>query len=111
MNHVNGGGPLATSLSVPFTQYILPYGRKERILFPATQEMADKAKLILDAGYVFEIEILRTGIISATITDPITECDVAIVLASNDETAPLKIKKMIMDFEPLPKEQRSTFVE
>jgi len=55
--------------TIPMTEYRLPNGQQYEIYFPATQEAADHAELILAAGYHFECELLKTGAGSFTIGD------------------------------------------
>jgi hypothetical protein len=86
--------------TVMFTQYLLPHGKKVPNEFETTKEVADKAKTISDLGYVFEIEILRNGMVSATIGDPIEELDLAFAIHSNGPGLEHAIDKMIMDFSP-----------
>jgi hypothetical protein len=93
---------------VPFTQYILPNGKKRDLLMPASPEVMNKAGKILAEGYRFEIEILRTGEVSATIMDPIQEVDADIIIVENDERCPRKVCAMIMRFQPKPKSERES---
>jgi len=52
-------------MGIPFTQYLRPHG-KQRSMSADGQppEIEAKAKELIDAGYVFEVEELTTGIIS-----------------------------------------------
>jgi hypothetical protein len=83
---------------IPFTQYLLPDGRKSRTTMETNREVYAKAQRILSAGLVFEIEVLRTGDVSATIVDPIEEIDVDITVGRNDHTLADNISEMIMRF-------------
>lgn len=67
---------------VVFTKYTLPDGRKSRVTVPVTDEAERLAKKIAAAGFVFEVEQLRTGDLSFTIADD--EQDVAIELLFAD---------------------------
>lgn len=54
---------------IPFTQYLLPNGRRKKIVFQATTpEVKEKAEALLKAGAKLEIEILSTGAVYATAT-------------------------------------------
>jgi hypothetical protein len=64
-----------------------------------TDDVLQKAQLILDNGFTFESEELTTGDVSASIGDPEIEEDVAIFVSRNDHEIPNRIKKMIMDFD------------
>lgn len=85
-------------MAVPFTQFLLPDGRQKEIEISLDPDVEAKAQDIIAAGYKFEIEILRTGIISATIADPIQEEDVAHALMRNGIQVPPGITKMIENF-------------
>jgi len=68
---------------IPFTQYLLPDGRKRSMSFAVKGESARKAMQIVDAGLLFEAEILTTGEVSLTVHDPDLEEDIAIVVVPN----------------------------
>jgi len=87
--------------NIPFTEYVLPHGRQKTTYFQTdNDEVFAKAQQIIDAGYVFEIETLRTGEVSATIVDPVEEMDAAITVMPNDIHANAQIAAMIMKFDP-----------
>ena len=90
-------------MSIPFTQYLRPDGRKKAVTIELEVHVEAKANDILAAGYVFEIEQLINGMISATIADPIKDRDVAHALSPNGPPVPIRISEMIMSFK-LPKE-------
>ena len=71
---------------IPFTQYMTPNGRKEPVEINRSEEVEAKAHQIIASGFRFEIEILRTGQISMTITND-EDGDVAIEIASNNGCA------------------------
>lgn len=56
--------------AIPFTQYLMPYGRKSDLNIEVSDAVADKADSILAMGLAFECEMLRTGDVSVTITHP-----------------------------------------
>ena len=68
---------------IPFTQYLLPDGRKRQTEMFVPEALHSKAMKIIDAGYVFESEILTNGTVSLTIADPSIEEDVEIQLCEN----------------------------
>jgi len=53
-------------MSIPFTQYVLPNGRKEPTSIETSKEVDKIAHDLIDAGCRFDIEILRTGQVSMT---------------------------------------------
>jgi len=92
---------------IPFTEYKLPNGRQVDMDFPCYgDDLAEKAQAILDAGFRFDIEILRNGIVSATIGgqkqweegDEPEDGDVAMLLFPNGPDVPRNIRKLIMAF-------------
>lgn len=86
-------------MPVRFTRYLRPNRRKSDQYINLEPEVEAKAKLITDAGYVFEIEVLRDEItVSATIADPSKDEDVAHVICKNGPDVPVKIREMIMSF-------------
>lgn len=48
-------------MSIPFTQFLLPYGERRPRTFDASPEVEALADQLIAAGYRFECEILRTG--------------------------------------------------
>lgn len=82
---------------IEFTKYILPNGRKEKVFFIAPMDVVQKGNKILEKGYRFEIEELRTGQISMTISDPIEEMDVDIRICNKDKINE-NINDMISNF-------------
>ena len=53
-------------MSIPFTQYLLPDGRKRYELVDRPQEIEDIANSFIANGGKFECEILTTGHVSFT---------------------------------------------
>lgn len=69
--------------NIPFTQYFLPHGRKALMFFGVSDELGVQAQAIIDRGWRFEAEMLTTGEVSLTVSDPIEEIDVAIEVVPN----------------------------
>lgn len=64
--------------SIPFTQYIRPYGRTREVTLQClTKKAFLKSQTILSYGLEFECEILLTGESSLTIADRKKEEDLA----------------------------------
>ena len=51
-------------MSIPFTQILLPNGRRREIIIDRSEEIEKMAHDIIDNGYRFEAEILTTGEVS-----------------------------------------------
>ncbi len=85
-------------MSIPFTQYILPYGRKEAVSIHCRANIEEKAKHIIKNGYRFECEILTTGKVSLTITND-EDGDVAIEIAPDSLAVPIAVETLITKFQ------------
>lgn len=85
-------------MSIPFIQYLLPDGRRRDISIERDQLTEVKANAILDKGFHFEAEMLRTGDISLTIHDPENEEDVAIEICKNGPEVLKAVDKLILEF-------------
>jgi len=51
---------------IPFTQYILPHGRREETAIERPAEIVEKADRLIERGCHFDIEVLRNGSVSMT---------------------------------------------
>ncbi len=88
-------------MSIPFTQYIMPSGRKEPVTIERPADIEEKAHEIIRKGYVFECEMLSDmNSISLTITDP-TEGDMDGEVVPNGPGVPDAIDRMVTRFHPL----------
>jgi hypothetical protein len=87
-------------MPVPFTQFLLPHGKQKDVTIDLDEETEKLAKEILASGrYRFEIEVLRTGIVSATVSDLVEEQDVEYAkFVPNGPAVPGAIKDMIHSF-------------
>ena len=84
-------------MPIPFTQYLLPDGRRKTIHFEATSEYEKKANDLIAAGYVFEVEVLTNGIVSLEVVDGSDEDREAVAaqLSVNGPPIVAKVRKMI----------------
>lgn len=83
---------------IPFTQYLMPHGRKADVFIDRPDEIAAKAHQIIAKGFRFECEMLsdhRT--ISLTITHP-KDGDMEIEVVPNGPDVPVAIDRMIERF-------------
>lgn len=85
-------------MAIEFTQYILPYGRKETVKTIRPEPIEAMARDIIAAGYKFEAEILTTGQVSVTIEPIGEEFNAAIRVTHNDERLLTAIDDMITQF-------------
>src|SRR5687767_5618925 len=77
-------------MSIPFTQYLRPDGRKHQVAIDLTAHVSNgaeveaKAMLLISKGYKFECEVLSDGVVSLTVASPVEdEGDIAIKLSRN----------------------------
>lgn len=85
-------------MSIQFTQYTLPHGRRSTTEIERGADVEAKAREIIAAGYRFECELLRTGHVSLTITDPNEGEDVAIELVPNGPGVGEAVDKLVSEF-------------
>lgn len=92
-----GHGGKAPEADIPFTQYLLPHGRRraERIARPV--EIADLAQQFIAAGGRYECEILTTGHVSLTAVMDVDDepQDVEIVLCQNGPGIPDAVDRLV----------------
>lgn len=87
-------------MAIEFIQFMRPDGRQRLQYINMEPEVEAKAKQITDAGYRFEIEMLATGHVSATIADPRIDEDVKYAsIVPNGPRVPEAIKQMILEFQ------------
>lgn len=83
--------------SIPFTQFILPNGKRRSTSIEVSDDAAAKALQLIERGLVFECEILSTGSVSVTITDP-EEGDLDIRIVANGPGVREAIEAMVLGF-------------
>lgn len=62
-------------MSIPFTQYFRPDGRKQQITIDRPVEIEELARRLIVCGYRFEIEVLTTGEVSMEVVRDIPDPD------------------------------------
>ncbi len=82
-------------MSIEFTEFMLPNGKRRPVNIDRPDQIEDKARKIVEAGYVFECEVLRTGMISLTVADPHEDRDVEIVLVPNGPQVPVGVDTLV----------------
>ncbi len=87
---------MAINQPIPFTQYLLPNGRRKKIVISRPEDIHDKAMAIMCGGYCFEIEILPNGLVYMAIADNEGDRDNEIV--RNGPEVPTAVDKMITRF-------------
>ena len=81
---------------IPFTQYLLPNGRRQQTQIFRPKEITDKAESIIEAGYRFESEVLTTDEVSLTIVGK--NADLEIEVCHNGPQVLDAIDRMICRF-------------
>jgi len=84
--------------AIPFTQYLLPHGRKVEVSIERPKDVYDKAMDIIKTGHRFEVEILITGLVHMTITNDDDDQDQDGEIVNNGPEVPTAVDKMIMRF-------------
>ena len=91
-------------MSIPYTQFMLPDGRRVPKTMDRPEPIENRAQDIIEEGFEFQMEILTTGEVSMTIFDPYKETDVAIQICDNGPAVPACLDMMIQEFDiPKPK--------
>ena len=84
--------------AIPFTQYLMPNGRRDSVWIERPAPIVEKAKAIIAKGYAFECEMLSDcRSVSLTITDP-DEGDLDIEVVANGPDVPVAIDRMVERF-------------
>ena len=86
---------------IPFTQYMLPDGRKKDTGIERPAAIEALASKIIEAGFRFEAEVLGTGSVSLTIVgqnEEGEEDDLDIEVVENGPEVREAIDRMIMRF-------------
>lgn len=82
-------------ITVPFTQYVRPNGRKREVSIEVNDTLAPMVQAIIAKGLRFECEVLSTGVISLSISNG--EEDITGVLVDNGPGVRLAVERMIQD--------------
>ncbi len=80
---------------IPFTQYLLPDGRRQATSIEMDDSISNAADALIKKGYRFECEILTTGDISITCVDPKDTGDIAIAICENGPEVPATVEKVV----------------
>lgn len=84
--------------TIPFTEFVLPHGRTREQWIEVDPSVADKARTIIARGFRFECELLRTGQVSLTITDP-EDGDADIRVVPNGPGVREAVEDLVRQFE------------
>lgn len=89
-----------TTHSITVTQYVLPHGHREVHQLPVTESVAAYVEQLNKENKHIEMEILRDGTMSWTISDREEEEDVAMELCFNptNEKSIASLEKMLEEY-------------
>jgi uncharacterized protein with GYD domain len=84
-------------MSIPFTQYMMPDGRRVPVSIERPKDVEAIAQRFIDAGGRFECEMLSTGEISLTAVCEIDgeEQDACIELCGNGPAVPEAVDRLV----------------
>lgn len=80
-------------MSIPFTQFVAPNGRRQHAAIDMPEEVEEKARKVIAAGGMFTVEVLGTGIVSFACE--FEDEDIARELSQNDEMVVEKVKDLV----------------
>lgn len=86
-------------MSISFTQFLRPDGRRGAVTIERPPDIEDLAKEIMRAGCRFEIEVLTTSQVSMEIVrdvpDPDIDDSIAIEICDNGPEVPLAVDRLV----------------
>lgn len=85
--------------NIPFTQFHLPNGRQTKTAIPVDDETFDQFERVAASGFRMTVEILSNDKISMCIEDRELG-DFDCVVCENGPLVPVKLKQMLMSFDP-----------
>lgn len=80
-------------MSIPFTQYLMPDGRRNEVTIDMPANVEQAAFALIEKGCHFDIEMLSTGMISMTCEKD--EDLIAIEVCPNDERVVAGVEKIV----------------
>ncbi len=89
-------------MEVPFTQFLMPDGRRTQVTIERPDEICEQAQKLLEAGWRLEIEMLATSAISMTVERDVDGDDDEIVcsaheICNNGPAVPIAVDKLITE--------------
>lgn len=83
-------------MSIPFTQYLMPHGRRQEVDIDRPEDVEAKARAVMDAGYFFELELLSDWqTVSLTVADRTNGEDLEIELVRNGPAVPDAVDRLV----------------
>lgn len=81
-------------IPIPFTQYLMPHGQRKAVLIDRSQDVAERATQLQEAGCVFEIEML-SDYITISMTVERGKDVLAIAVVPNGPAVPEAVDQII----------------
>lgn len=85
--------------AIPFTQFVPPHGKRRQTSIEVADDVHEKAMALIADGLTFECEVLSTGDVSMTITDP-ENGDLDIRIRPNGPGIREAVEDMVRKFDP-----------
>jgi hypothetical protein len=84
-------------MAIPFTQYLLPDGRKRAEVISRPADIEALAKKFIASGGRYECEMLRTGHVSLTAVAEVDgeEDDIECIVCNNGPDVPAKVDELV----------------
>lgn len=84
-------------MSIQFIQFLRPNGRRKPVLVDRPEEVESLAEELESQGYQFEIEVLTTGQIHMTVSDPVEGLDHVSRVCENGPPVPQSVDSLIRE--------------
>lgn len=84
-------------MSIPFTQYLRPNGRREAVTIDMHTTIEEQAQELISAGYVFEIEELMNRVIHMDCSRPQDAMPVALELCENGPPVVQAVQDLVLE--------------
>jgi len=86
-------------MPIPFTQYLLPHGRRREETTERPAEIEALAQAFIDSGGAFECEVLTTGHVSLTAVHELDgeRQDIAIRVCANGPVVLEKVDELVRE--------------
>ena len=84
-------------MSIPFTQFLRPDGRRRDVTIDMPEEIEAKAHELIEAGYRFEIEELTTGHVHMDCSRPDDDEPVALKVCANGPPVITAVTELVND--------------
>lgn len=81
--------------AIPFTQFLLPHGERQLVFIERPLAILEKARVLRESGFRFEIEILTNGLVSMECLKRDAEMTLAHKICENGPPIPLNVDALV----------------